>query len=526
MDDNYTKKRIKEVASTFIRHGFKKGVNNPKEFRLALEELGPTFVKIGQILSTRPDILPQEYINELNNLQNNVKPEKYETIKNIIEEDLKKPLGEIFPYFEEKPIASASLAEVHLAKLHTGEEVVVKIQRPNAKESMMGDISILKKLTPVINFTSPGGVIDMKEVVDELSMATEMELDFLNEAENIKRFYENNKDVEFIICPKVYDEYTTNKILVMDYIDGIKIDRVDKLKEEGYDLSDLSTKLAYNYFKQIFEDGFFHADPHPGNLLIHDRKIGYLDFGLMGSLDENVQKRFNDLLIGIANRDVSEMTKSVLKFGLKRGPVDSKKLYDDIEQIYNRYIDESLYEFDLPQIINEVITACKENNIYMPKGITLMAKGLMTLQGVIANLDTELNIMDVAAPYVKNHLMENKLKSMNISKVTETLASSIMASLTLSTKVSELINHILNGRLKAELEFKKTEESINELNRMMNRLIFGLIVAALLVGSSIVINANVGPKVEGMSVFGLAGYLGAAVAGLLLLISIFRSGKL
>ncbi|WP_233242543.1 ABC1 kinase family protein [Sporanaerobacter acetigenes] len=526
MDTNYTKKRFKEIASVSIKHGLKKGISDPREFRLTLEELGPTFVKIGQILSTRPDIFPNEYILELQKLQDDVKPEEYSTVKNVVESELGNTLEEIFLYFEEKPIASASLAQVHLAILKTGEKVVVKVQRPFVKEKMTADIAILKKLAPVINFTPTGSAMDAREVVEELSNATEKELDFENEMKNIEKFCENNEDVNFILCPKVYGKYCTDKIIVMDYIDGIKIDNMSILQEEGYDLKDIATKLTYNYFKQIFEDGFFHADPHPGNILIHENKIAYIDFGLMGQLDNNMKKKFNELLEAVVDRDVNQMTRAILKIGQKRGPVDDKQLYRDIEIMYDQYIEESMYDFDIPQIMEEVFKVCKTNNIYMPKDITLLLKGLLTIQGVIAKLDTEINIMDVALPYMKNRLANETLKNLNVMDALEKLYLSIRANMKISTKLLDLINQALNGKLKVQLEFKEIEDSIGELNKMVNRLVFGMIVAGLVVSSSIVLNANIGPKVYGISIIGITGYLGAAVAGFWLLISILRSGKL
>ncbi|MBV1817979.1 AarF/ABC1/UbiB kinase family protein [Anaerosalibacter bizertensis] len=526
MKTNYTKKRLREIVSVSVKHGLKGGINNPSQLREALEELGPTFIKIGQILSTRPDILSKEYILELQRLQDDVKPEKFEMVKNAIESELNNSLEENFAIFEEEPIASASLSQVHYAELKTGEKVVVKVQRPNAKKMMMADIDILRKLAPFINLTPTGSAMDAKEVIEELAAATKKELDFINEAKNTKCFREKNKDVKFILCPKIYEDYCTEKIIVMDYIEGIKIDNIDKLKEEGYDLKDLATKLTYNYFKQIFEDGFFHADPHPGNIFLCGRKIGYIDFGLMGVLDDNLRKKFNDFLEAVANRDVNLMTKSVMKIGQKRGPVDRSRLYEDIEIIYDQYIEESIQDFDLPQIIEEIFKVCKDNNIYMPKDITLLVKGLMTIQGLIAKLDSEINIMDIALPYVKEHITNEKLKDLNSIETLRSLYEIIKSNLILSSKIIELIEQIKAGNLRTQIEFKESEEASNELNKMVNRLIFGMIVAGLVVSSSIVINANVGLKIYGISAFGLIGYLGAAIAGFWLLISIIKSGKL
>ena len=526
MDNNYTKKRFREIVSVSIKHGFKNGIGDPKELRLVLEELGPTFVKIGQILSTRPDMLPIEYIDEFQKLQDEVSPGEFHIMKGVIESELNGPIEDIFMSFKETPIASASLAEVYLAKLKTGEEVVVKVQRPSVREKMLSDIQILKKLAPFINFTATGEVVDMKEVIEELNMACQKELNFVEEMKNIIRFSENNKNVKFITSPKVYEKYCTDKILVMDYISGIKIDNTEKLIEKGYDTHDIAAKLTYNYFKQVFEDGFFHADPHPGNILIHENTIGYIDFGLMGSLDSNLRKKLNDFLEGAATKDIELMTKSILKIGIKKGPIDENRLYNDIELMYNTYIDESIHDYDLPQILEEVVIICKKNNINMPKDITLLLKGMMTIQGVLAKIDKELTIMDIAMPYFKDQMVKDKFSNVDITEIIAFLYTSIKSSLALSSKALELINTGLSGRLKLNLEIKDMDENFNEINKMVNRLIFAIIVAGLLMSSSLVINANVGLKVYGISAIGIVGYLGAGLAGLLLLISIFRSGKL
>ena len=526
MDNNYTKKRLKEIVSVSVKHGFKNGIGSPKELKLVLEELGPTFVKIGQILSTRPDILPMEYILELQKLQDKVKPEKFNIMKKVIETELGDSIENIFMEFNIIPIASASLSEVYLAKLYNGDEVVVKVQRPYVKEKMLGDIQILKKLAPFINFAATGEVVDMIQVVEELEMATEKEINFIEEMNNIIRFSENNQNVKFIKAPKVYKEYCTNKILVMEYISGIKIDNIKELKAEGYNIHDMATKLTYNYFKQVFEDGFFHADPHPGNILIHENSIAYIDFGLMGTLDLNLRKKLNEILEGAATGNIQLMTKSIVKIGTKKGPMDMNKLYDDIETMYTSYIDESIYDYDIPQILEEIIIICRKNNIHMPKDIVLLVKGMMIFQGVLAKIDKDLTIMDIALPYFEEQIIKNNLKDMDFSQVLIKLYSSIKSSLELSYKSLELINNFLDGRIKLNLELKNMDENFNEINRMVNRLIFAIIVAGLLVSSSLVINANVGLKIYGISAIGILGYLGAGVAGLLLLISILKSGKL
>ncbi|WP_240662975.1 ABC1 kinase family protein [Acidilutibacter cellobiosedens] len=526
MDKYYTRDRLKEIISVFLKHGFKNNIRNPKEFRRALEDLGPTFVKIGQILSTRPDILPKEYIEELKNLQDNVKSEDFNVIKDIVEKELQKPIAQVFPYFEKKPLACASLSQVHLARTKSENIVAVKVQRPNVKEKLMADIHILNKLTPFINLISQGEVINAKEVIDELSDAAKKELNFLSELNNINRFNENNKDVKYMASLKAYKEYSTDKVLVMDYIEGIKIDNIKKLEEEGYDLKDIAEKLTYNYFKQIFEDGYFHADPHPGNILVSNKKIGYIDFGLMGELNKNLRKHLNEFLKGAASEDINSMANSVLKIGIKRGPVDINKFHSDIEMMYDKYIGESMGEYDLPQIMEEILKVCKSNNIAMPKDVALLAKSLMTIQGLLAKLDKDMNLIDIAEPYVASHIIQENLKEINSTNMLKYLYTFLKSNIELSPKVLLLINHALGGRMKLNLEFKNMENSISELNRMVNRLIFAIIVASLVVSSSLVINADIGIKIYNIPIIGLVGYLGAAIAGFWLLISILKSGKL
>lgn len=527
MDKNYTTKRINEIASVFIKHGFKNGIGNPEQLRLALEELGPSFIKIGQILSTRPDLIPMKYITELEKLQDNVKPEDFHIMKEIIESELKDSIENIFEYFNEEPIASASLSEVFLAKLKTGEKVAVKVQRPFVKEKMLSDIRILKRLIPLANLTLTKDIIDMKKAIDELNFAIEKELNFKEEMKNIVKFSQNNRDVKFVTCPKVYEEYSTDKVLVMDYISGIKIDNVNKLKEEGYDTQDIAIKITYNYFKQVFEDGFFHADPHPGNILIHNNTIGYIDFGLMGELNPKLVKKLKSILEGVATKNITLMMNSLISFGVKDGKtIDKDKLYNDIERFYNTYANESIQNYDLHNIMNEIIEIAKGNNIVMPHNIILLAKAVVTIQAVLAKLDDNITIMDIAIPYFRDRVITDKLKELDFSQIATFIYTSLKSTAEIPNKFVEFLNSGIDGRLKFYLDLKNSKEIFSTINKMVNRLIISIIVAGLLVSSSLVINANAGLKIYGISAIGIFGYLSATLAGLILLISIFKSGKL
>lgn len=528
METRAGKKRLREITSVFIKYGMKDGIRNitnPVQIRLALEELGPTFVKIGQILSTRPDIVPESFIKEFQKLQDNVPCEDYEIIREIMEASFHKPLEEIYSRFDRDPIACASMAVVYRAVLKTGEQVVVKIQRPNIGETMAQDIAILRKLAGLAKYTPQGNVLNVEEVLEELWTAVRNELDFLTEASNIDKFRENQQDIRCVTCPKVYHEYTTSNILVIEYIKGIKIGNISQLNHEGYDTGDIARKLTNNYIKQVFEDGFFHADPHPGNIMIRNGQIAFIDFGMVGSLSKSTREKFIHFLFGAATRNIDTMLTSLLRIGIKKGKVDHKNLYSDIESIYNTYIEASLNDIDLPQFMNEIFSICRKNNISMPYDITIMLKGVITLEGVVLKLAPDLNIMDITIPFVKNLMLKEKDFKQDLMDQIENLYILSSSGLKIPIRFLELINSTIAGKLKIQLEHTGLEASMGELNKMVNRLIFALIVSALIIGSSLVIKMNVGPEILGFSQIGVIGFVGAALLGIWLIISILRSDK-
>lgn len=521
--------RIREIISVFLKHGVSngvKGLRSPERIREALEELGPTFVKIGQILSIRPDLLPEPFIREFGKLQDNVKPEKLEDIRRVFESDLGKTPEELFADFDTVPAASASLAQVHLAVLNDGRKVAVKIQRPKAGETILKDIAIFKRLGRFIKHTPQGSILNIEELMDELYDAVKKELDFLVEAKNIKKFFKNNADVRYIECPTVYDKYTTSNILVMDYIEGIKIGDTEQLLDKGYVLEEIGSKLASNYFKQVFEDGFFHADPHPGNIIISGGSITYIDFGIMGTLNKDMKDKFNKFLYGVVSRDVGSMSQALLRIGVKKGKVNINNLHSDIEDIYNKYIETSLFEVDLPRMINDIFKICRRNSISMPRDITMLMKGIMTIEGVAAKLSPETSLMEIAAPYVRAQIFKDRDYRREALEQLESLHLLLKSGVKIPVKLLELISSIQSGKLKIHMELKGLDRGIGQLNRMVNRIVFGIIASALIIGSSLVMNNEMGPKLYGISAIGIIGYTGAVIMGFWLLLSIIKSGKM
>ncbi|MCX7951060.1 MAG: AarF/ABC1/UbiB kinase family protein [Clostridiales bacterium] len=527
-----TLSRFREIVKILARYGFgyiidskiKNQSPSPQNLRMAFEELGPTFVKIGQILSTRPDILPYEYIKELQKLQDHVQPITFNVVDEIFINEFGYSTDKVFSYFDKKPLASASIAQVHHAKLKNGTDVIVKIQRPSIEENMNLDIAILKRILNLTKTKFKDALIDPKEALDEIESSTKKELNFINEAKSLDRFYNNNINVKFVSCPIVYWDLTTKRVLTMEYIDGIKIDDIDTLIKNGYGLDDIGKKLALSYFKQIFTDGFFHGDPHPGNIIIRDSKINFIDFGIVGTFSNSLKDALNEVILSIAFKDIEKMISALLNIGIKKGYINRAKLYDDIDYLFANYLSTSLENIKISQMLDDIFNVAKQNNIRLPKDLTLLIRGLIILEGVVAKIAPNVKILDIAIPFVKNQHPFISLPDFNEAlydfiNITNNLKS-------IPQNLNKLINSINAGRTKVQLEHKNLSKPIHELHKMVNRVVFAIITSSLIIGSSLILNTNIGPKIYNISIIGVTGYMVAGILGLWLLISILRSGKI
>lgn len=526
--------RFNEIVRVLAFYGFgyivDTKLNNekksPENLRKAFEELGPTFVKIGQILSTRPDLLPQKYIDELSKLQDNVPPENFNEIDKEFTEEFGKSIEDTFMNFNRKPLACASIAQVHSAILNDGREVIVKIQRPDIAAKMMMDIEILSKIFRLTKAKFSDAVIDPEEALEELLSSTEKELNFNYEATNMEKFKELNKDVAFIHSPYLIKSLCSHKVITMEKINGIKIDNKVKLVNEGYDLKDISRKLALGYTKQILDDGFFHGDPHPGNILIRENKICFIDFGIMGSFNSSLKDSLNEAIVAVAYNDPNKLISVLMSIGIKKGYVDRNKLYEDIDYLFASYLNTSLQNIKVSVMIQEIFDTARKNNIRLPKDLTLLARGMIIIEGVIAKIDPEIKMLDVAIPFVKSNGGFNLFNSLNFDEVLINSFNFVKNSSKIPTKFIELSDSIISGRAKVQLQVNNLDKPINQLNKMANRLVFGVIVSSMIISSSLILNSNIGPKFYNISIIGITGYCIAAVMGFWLLISIMKSGNM
>lgn len=527
-------RRFKEIMKVLAKYGFKflKGTKNsnkdkaPENLRKAFEELGPTFIKIGQILSSRPDILPSSYIKELSKLQDDVLPEKYEDIDIVFFNEFNKNINHCFLYFEKNPIASGSIAQVHNAILKNGKKVIVKVQRPGIKGKMETDIFILYKILKLAKNKFKDTLIDPEEALKELLSSTKKELDFNLEADNMIKFKELNECINFCHVPYIIKDLCGSKVLTMEKIYGFKINNIKKLEEENYDLQDLGKKLALCFFKQVFTDGFFHADPHPGNLLIQDKKICFIDFGIMGTISPRLKLLLNDAIMSIVYKDTDKLVSVIMSIGVKKGLTDRNKLYEDVELLLSNYLLTSFKNIKISVLITEIFKCAKNNNITLPRNLILLVKSLIIVEGLVAEIAPEIEILDIAVPFVKNNNASYFFKNFDPENILINSCSFAKNFSKLPMKTVELIDSILNGRAKIQLKFNKIDTSLNQLNKMVNRLSISLILCSMIISSSVILNSDIGPKIYTIPLLHIINFLFFIIIGIILIISIIKSGKL
>lgn len=510
-------KRLFQIVSILKKYNLSKGID-PIKLRKILEELGPTFVKIGQIMSTRQDMFSERYCKELIKLRETIPPMDEEDVRAVVENEYGCPLAEIFPEFEAEPLGSASIAQVHKARLSSGQEIVVKIQRPHIYEMMERDISLIRRASSILKLSEIlGSVVDINIVLDEFWAAAKQEMDFLIEAQFCEQFAELNKTIKYIGTPKIYHELTTSKVLVMEYIEGYNPEQLEDLLDNGYDFEEIAAKMADCYIKQIVDDGFFHADPHPGNLRIRDGKIIWIDFGMMGQLSTKDKGLIKEAVIAMAEADTGKLVDVVLTLGVHHGKVDYPQLYCDIEGLMKRYLTMDLAEIDLGLAIQEIFTIAHQHRISVPKGVSMLAKGLVTIESTISALAPSTNIIQIAAAHMSKPLLQGFDLKKELRNGTRKSYEAINKALDVPVQFSDFMRMALKGQLKLNLEIMDSDEPLSTIDEMVNKMIVTIIAASLLLGSSLICTTDMEPKIFDIPMLGFLGYMGAVFLGIWML---------
>ncbi len=496
--------------------------------RMALEELGPTFIKLGQVLSTRPDLIPVEFVEELSKLQDDVPPFPYAEVAQIIESELGMPPGDIFQHFEETPLAAASIGQVHRAQLKDGEEVVVKVQRPRIHRTIEVDLEIMLHLASLMErHLEEFQVSRPARIVEEFARTLEKEIDYTIEASHIERFSRQFIDDETVYVPKVFREATTGRVLTMEYIDGIKASEVHHIEQAGLDRKIITARGADLILKQIFDHGFFHADPHPGNIFVlANNVICYLDFGMMGSVDRQTREEFADLVHSVVRRDESGAMQALLMLTQYDKEPDTRLLARDLADFMGQHLYKPLKYIQMEKLLQQLLELVSRHRLRIPPDLFLMMKALATVEGVGLSLDPDFHMINQAAPFIQRVKMERLHPKRVASDILKSGTELIRLIQEIPGELRELLRQMKRGKVKMEFEHRGLEPMLATHDQISNRIAFSIVIGALIIGSALIVLSKTPPFVFGIPVIGIIGFLAAALMGIWLLIAILKKGRL
>ena len=480
------KTRFKEIVK-ILKESNLISNRTPENVCKTISKLGPTFIKIGQIMSSRYDILPQQYCEALAKLRSNVEPMCFEEVTEILKEELGN-IDEIFQEISSKSIGSASMAQVHKAKLVTGEDVAIKVQRRNIYETMTMDVKLLKKAINLLHLNLIVKVMDVSTMIDEIYNVAKEEMNFEIEAKHLEEFKENNIDISYVDVPKVYKNYVTKKVLVMQNIEGVSLDNKQTLIDNGYNLEEIGLKLANNYIKQALDDGFFHADPHQDNIYIYNGKIVYLDLGMMGRISSRSRKLLNDAMKAIVRNDITELEHILLSMSTTKSTINHTQLRAEIQQVLNKNASEDIENIDIISFTNSVTNILRKNNLKLDNNITLLMRGICVIEGTLQDIYPEINLMMV----LKNKIKEDTLRNVFSKEMLINTGKNIVTG---ANSITELPNELLNfvkdvnrGEIKFDIEMANSQRQVDKLEKMLHQLIIGFLDAAFILGASFVSN--------------------------------------
>ena len=519
-------KRLREIIALVRKYKMLDGIT-PGHFRDMLVDLGPSFVKIGQMLSLRSEILPQAYCDALATLQMDADPLPFEEITKALRSIYGERFDSIFKSIDPKPLGSASLAQVHKAVLSNGDVVAVKVQRPGVRATMAQDIDVMRSLARRLsNFTKDNQMLDLRDVVEELWNTFLEETDFTKETQNLYEFSLLNKDVKFISCPMPYLEYCSEEVLVMEYVEGVSLRDTDKLVELGYDLEEIGRKVLDNYATQILDFGFFHADPHPGNMFIKDGKLYYLDLGIVGRLNPRDRARFGEIIVAVGAKSATRLKDALIAFSVDHDAngIDHPRMLAELDLILDGYGSCDVADIDIGSLLNDIMALTKQCRVTLPPSVTAVSRGIVTLEGTLSEYIANSNIVDI----INSHIMNKKDPKKELERIAqETLISLNNSSRGLATSaeyMGESLKMLSRGQLKVNMEMLGSDEPLKKVSRIANRLAVSMIIAGLLVSASLMTALDM-PKIIGVPILSFIEFVSAFVLTIVVAVDIYRRPK-
>ncbi|MEA5019163.1 MAG: AarF/UbiB family protein [Gordonibacter sp.] len=544
--DNTSGKRMREIERILRKHHAYSGLT-PQKATAILEDLGPTFVKMGQIASNRSDIIPKEYADAFKALRANVAPVPFSVIINTIEESLGHPWQETFAEIEEEPLGLASVAQVHRARLAQGlgnpvgvatdgltsadwtknglptdgavDEgtpfVAVKVRRPNVVEQMAQDITLIKHVLALADLAHvPGGImLTLDELVDELARTTGEEVDFCVELGNLQRFGRDLSDQPQVESPRPYAAFSTNEVLVMEYVDGPHINDLVALRAQGDDPAVLGRRLAESYVTQVIDNGFFHADPHPGNILVSNHAVVWIDLGMTGSLSSSERTIVGKLFVSVAKGDAFALKDALLALAKEHGPVDHGRLLEQISALMASYASADLADINVGTALLDVIEVLRTQNLTLPPSLTMLARGMMTLEGVLVDIAPDASVVGIISDHVKRQTLRMDALEAKAKELFAASTASAEAFTHLPLQVSNTLEMLDRGQVKVGADLRIPRDLVAALYSVAGTVSLALISAGLFVGSSLISQTNMQPKFLEVPLLGVLGYLGAFILG-------------
>lgn len=519
-------KRLHEIIGLVRKYKVMDGIT-PAHFRDMLVDLGPSFVKIGQMLSLRSEILPQAYCDALATLQMDADPLPFKEIEHALENIYGERFSSIFSNIDPKPLGSASLAQVHKATLSNGDVVAVKVQRPGVRATMAQDIDVMRSVAKRLSrFMKDNQMVDLRDVVEELWNTFLEETDFTKETQNLHEFALLNKDVAYIRCPMPYLEYCSEEVLVMEYIEGTSLRDTDKLVELGYDLEEIGMKALDNYATQILDFGFFHADPHPGNMFIKDGQIIYLDLGIVGRLNPRDRARFGEIIEAVGAKSATRLKDALISFSVdhdSRG-IDHPRFLAELDIILEGYGSCDVADIDIGGLLNDIMLLTKQCKVTLPPSVTAVSRGIVTIEGTLSEYIANSNIVDI----INDHVMRKKDPKKELQKLVQdtmiSLGNSGRGLATSAEYAGETLKMLSRGQLKMNMEMLGSDEPIKKVSRIANRLAVSMVIAGLLVSASLMTSLDM-PKIIGVPVLSFIEFVSAFILTIMVAIDIYRKPK-